>query len=544
MRTRRQILRQGLLLLTGAAQRPGRARSLPGVLVRRFSVPLVGASGTVVSRYNASARYMLEDLGGGISFDVALIPGGTFPMGSASNPDHPEESPMHIVQVPPFALSTNPVTIGQWRQVATFPKVSTDMHLPARGSLPADVESTLPIDFVSSAESLEFCARLRQFTGRPYRLPSEAEWEYACRAGTSTQYHFGDAISLDVANYNDGITRPISVTPVGSKQAPNRFGLNDMHGNVQEWTADSWHDSYLGAPSGGSSWTDSGSSSSRVTRGGCFLFNPDTARSAARFHWDTRENASGLGLRIAADLAGGSADPVMGGSGIINLASQLPGPVAPGQIVSIRGQFGISDTATMTLNDQGIASTSLLHIRVLFNDFPAPLLLVSSTEMRVVVPYDVAGLSTAWVAVESNGQTSLPISVNVVESSPAIFALDSSGTGPAAAINQDGSLNSANNPAQRGAMITLFATGGGQTSPHGVNGKISAPPLPVPILDVRLWIGGVPAELDYVGAAPGEIAGLMQINARVPIDLAAGAESIVLRIGQVSSQPSVFVFVA
>src|SRR5579863_7173374 len=98
-RTRRDILRQTLFLLTAAAQRRGMAQSaIPPVQVRRFSVPLVDASGTVVSRYNASANYMLEDLGAGVSLDVTLIPRGTFPMGSASNPDHPEESPIHTVQ--------------------------------------------------------------------------------------------------------------------------------------------------------------------------------------------------------------------------------------------------------------------------------------------------------------------------------------------------------------------------------------------------------------------------------------------------------------
>lgn len=552
MRTRRQVLRQALFLLTAAAQPRGKAQSTPQVQTRRFSVPLVDASGTIISRYNASARYMLEDLGAGVSLDVTLIPSGSFPMGSASNPDHPEESPIHTVQLRPFGLATNPVTIGQWRQVATFPKVLRELHLPARSSLPLDAENSLPIDFVSATETVEFCSRLQEFTGRRYRLPSEAEWEYACRAGTTTLYHFGDGISLTVANYNNGITRPISLTPVGSKHAPNRFGLNDMHGNVQEWTSDSWHDSYLGAPVDGSSWIDSGSSS-RVTRGGCFLFDADVARSAARFQWDTRENAGGLGLRVAVDLAGGSADPVIGRPGLVNLASQLPGPaisagvtpaVAPGEIVSIRGQFGISENASMVLDDQGIASTSLLAVRVLFNDFPAPLLLVSGTEIRAVVPYDVAGLRAVWVAVESQGQTSLPVSVNVADASPGIFTLDSSGTGQAAAVNQDGTLNGPTNPALKGTLITLFATGEGQTFPPGASGKISTSPLPAPILDVQLWISGIQAEIDYVGAAPAEIAGLLQINARLPAVLPPGNASVVLRIGQANSQPAVFVSVA
>src|SRR5581483_6205035 len=111
--SRREILAEALFLLTAATQRRGMAQSMPQVQTRRFSVPLVDALGAVASRYNASARYMLEDLGAGVSLDITLIPGGSFPMGSASNPDHPEESPIHTVQVRPFALGTNPVTIGQ-----------------------------------------------------------------------------------------------------------------------------------------------------------------------------------------------------------------------------------------------------------------------------------------------------------------------------------------------------------------------------------------------------------------------------------------------
>lgn len=543
-RTRRQILKHALFLPAAAWQRRGFAQNTPSVQTRRFSVPLVDAAGAIVSRYNASVRCMSEDLGAGVSLDVALIPGGSFTMGSVSNPNHPEESPAHTVHVPPFGIGANPVTIGQWRQVSTFPKVSTDLHVASRGPLPLDVENTLPIDFVSWAEAVEFCARLNDFTGRPYRLPSEAEWEYACRAGTTTRYHFGDGISLSVANYNDGITRPISLTPVGSKQAPNRFGLNDMHGNVLEWSPDWWHDSYFGAPPDGTSWNYSGPSSSRVTRGGCFLSGADLARSAARTRWDTRENASGLGLRVVVDLPGGTIDPVLDSSGVRNLASHLSGPVAPGQIVSIRGRFGISQTATITLDDQGLASTSLLGIRVLFNDFPAPLLLVSDTEIRAVVPYEVSGLSTVWAAVESQGQTSLPVSVPVAEASPGIFTLDGSGVGQAAALNQDGSPNSPANPAPRGTVITLFATGEGQTSPPGVDGKISSPPLPAPVLNVQLTIGGVPAQVAYAGAAPNEIAGVLQVTARVPLDGPGGKQDVILRVGRANSQPGVFVFVA
>ena len=107
-RTRRQILRQALFLLTAAAQRRGMAQSMPPVRPRRFSVPLVDASGAIVSRYNASANYMPEDLGAGVSLDVSLIPGGSYAMGTGANPDHPEESPIHTVQVRPLGLERIP----------------------------------------------------------------------------------------------------------------------------------------------------------------------------------------------------------------------------------------------------------------------------------------------------------------------------------------------------------------------------------------------------------------------------------------------------
>src|SRR5581483_4967072 len=136
MPTRRQILKQALFLMSAARQPVFAQNTLPPVQTRRFPVPLVDAAGTIVSRYNATASYITEDLGSGVSLEVALIPGGSFPMGSADNPGHPEESLIHTVQVQPFAIGTNPVTIGQWRQVATFPKVSTDLHLPARAVAP------------------------------------------------------------------------------------------------------------------------------------------------------------------------------------------------------------------------------------------------------------------------------------------------------------------------------------------------------------------------------------------------------------------------
>jgi formylglycine-generating enzyme required for sulfatase activity len=147
----------------------------------------------------------------------------------------------------------------------------------------------LPVECVSWHDAVEFCARLSNHTGRTYRLPSEAEWEYACRAGTTTAFYFGDTISTDQANYNgnytygsgkEGIYRECT-TAVGSFK-PNGFGLYDMHGNVWEWCQDVLHNTYEGSPSDGSPWMDRGDESRRIIRGGSWDNNPRNCRSACR----------------------------------------------------------------------------------------------------------------------------------------------------------------------------------------------------------------------------------------------------------------------
>jgi formylglycine-generating enzyme required for sulfatase activity len=147
---------------------------------------------------------------------------------------------------------------------------------------------------VSWYDAVEFCARLSQQTGRPYRLPSEAEWEYACRAGTTTPFHFGETITPELANYNGNVTYGKGVkgeyreqtTPVGSFGVGNEFGLYDMHGNVWEWCADHWHNNYEGAPSDGSVWEDDNNNQNHywLLRGGSWVNNPADCRCAFRYY--------------------------------------------------------------------------------------------------------------------------------------------------------------------------------------------------------------------------------------------------------------------
>jgi formylglycine-generating enzyme required for sulfatase activity len=159
---------------------------------------------------------------------------------------------------------------------------------------------------------MEFCNRLSQRTGRTYTLPSEAQWEYACRAGTATPFHFGDTISPELANYNgnfayanglNGVDRE-QTTPMGMFTA-NAWGLHDMHGNVWEWCQDDWHDSYIEAPTDGRAWVDTvdeetskESENRRLLRGGSWFSDPGDCRSGYRHHSQPVDANDGVGFRV------------------------------------------------------------------------------------------------------------------------------------------------------------------------------------------------------------------------------------------------------
>lgn len=298
--TRRSFLKIGRMFSALALPHTLKAGPpFPPLQQKRNSAPLLNEAGNIASRFEGECQYFDEDLGGGLTIEMTKIPRGTFAMGSD---ERPEEKPPHTVTVHEFFLGTYEVTREQWRKVSALPKVRRKLGAIYRlREMPEEVENQLPVDGVWFRDAQEFCERLRRATGRTYRFPSETEWEYACRAGTSTKYHFGDAISLEVANYN-ALQRPLGLEPVGSKNAPNQFGLHDMHGNVLEWTEDWAHESFTGAPSDGSAWLAPGSSSRRVMKGGMFLWGPERARSSARTFWHTSGTASGIGFRLALSI--------------------------------------------------------------------------------------------------------------------------------------------------------------------------------------------------------------------------------------------------
>ncbi|HOW13451.1 formylglycine-generating enzyme family protein [Methanosarcina sp.] len=225
----------------------------------------------------------------GIEF--LLIPAGEFIMGSSpEEKDRSDcESPVHRVTIKnPFYMGKTPVTQRQWKKIM--------------GTSPANFsDESLPVEKVSWEEVQEFIQKLntRENTSK-YRLPSEAEWEYACRAGTQSRYFFGDDESKlgDYAWYVRNAGR--KTHPVGKKK-PNPWGLYDMHGNVWEWVQDRWHDNYNGSPSDGSAWED-GNSSNRVSRGGSWYCDVDSCRSAARFSREPEKRLANLGFRLVREL--------------------------------------------------------------------------------------------------------------------------------------------------------------------------------------------------------------------------------------------------
>jgi formylglycine-generating enzyme required for sulfatase activity len=241
----------------------------------------------IYKRKTHTAQFFSQRLSPTVSLDMVLIPGGSFLMGSPEDELErlDREGPQHTVTVPSFCMGKYPITQAQWRVVAGLPQLERELNLD-----PSDFKGDdRPVENVSWDDATEFCARLSQLTGREYRLPSEAEWEYACRASTTTPFHFGETITTDLANYDGnyiygrgpkGIYRK-ETTPVGTFP-PNVFGLYDMHGNVWEWCADHWHGNYEGAPIDGSAWLSEGKNANRLLRGGSWVGYPEYCRSAYR----------------------------------------------------------------------------------------------------------------------------------------------------------------------------------------------------------------------------------------------------------------------
>jgi uncharacterized protein (TIGR03437 family) len=223
-----------------------------------------------------------------------------------------------------------------------------------------------------------------------------------------------------------------------------------------------------------------------------------------------------------------------------NAASNIVGSIAPGEIVTLYGSaMGPNQLVKAAPGSDGLYDGQLAGTSLTVNGIPAPLIYTSATQVAAIVPYGITD-SIAQIIATYQGQVSGALSVAVAASAPAIFTADSSGMGQAAAVNQDYSINSAAQPAHVGDVITLFATGEGLTSPAGVDGKPAAQPLPRPVLPVTVTIGGQTAQVQYAGGAPGEVAGVMQVNVTIPSGVQTGsAVPVVLQVGTAISQAGV-----
>jgi formylglycine-generating enzyme required for sulfatase activity len=276
-------------------------RNKPSLKPFPFETVRLNERGQIIERPSITVNRFMENLGKGVRLAMVEIPAGKFLMGSPSSEEDnlEREKPQHWVEIPRFYLGQSLITQGQWKALM-------------KGKNPAYFkgDDNLPVEQVSWLESIEFCQKLSAKTGRAYRLPSEAEWEYACRAGSEKPFAFGKTINSEVVNYNGNYPygkgsngNYLKKTTPAGKFPANSFGLYDMHGNLWEWCLDEWVNNYSDAPVGGSARGDVNTRDSdkpRLTRGGSWVNDATDCRSAIRFCNSATYGLSNVGLRVVA----------------------------------------------------------------------------------------------------------------------------------------------------------------------------------------------------------------------------------------------------
>lgn len=299
-------------------------KAWPELLGYEFDVIKVDDKGKLGERRKERARFYVEALGGGINLEMVEIHAGTFMMGNSpidleqietnylrslnkeSRSELHErlasEAPQQTVKVAGFYLSKFEITQAQWRAVAALPKIHRELM-----SDPSSFKGgNRPVEQIAWEDAMEFCERLSRATGRRYRLPMEAEWEYACRAGTTWQFSLGGTIDTDWVNYNGKLPYAAApkdmfrqqTVPVGSLGIANAFGLYDMHGNVWEWCLDSWREGRSDVPLDAYRQVREEGTALRTLRGGAWNSPAGECRSSARKQIQPSLRSSDVGFRV------------------------------------------------------------------------------------------------------------------------------------------------------------------------------------------------------------------------------------------------------
>ncbi len=267
----------------------------------------VDAQGKTLQCFSQEIKYFVEYLEDNLDLKMIYLPKGRFEMGSFPETLYSQgcEYPQHSVIISAFFLSQCPITQAQWRKIASLPKIKQDLLLNPSYFQGDD----RPVEQVSWQEAIEFCQRLSEYSQRLYRLPTEAEWEYACRGGKTTPFAYGETLLGELANYmanrvylnEPPQTYRQETTFVGTFY-PNPFGLYDMHGNVWEWCFDHWHPNYDNAPSSGIAWLSENPANRRILRGGSWDFDPQYCRSASRYAYSpTAAPLNQIGFRVVCE---------------------------------------------------------------------------------------------------------------------------------------------------------------------------------------------------------------------------------------------------
>jgi uncharacterized protein (TIGR03437 family) len=257
-----------------------------------------------------------------------------------------------------------------------------------------------------------------------------------------------------------------------------------------------------------------------------------------RVYAPTFSNSLAIYGLLASGSSGSGAPQI---TAVANGASFLADAVSPGEVLAVFGaNLGPAQLTNLQMNAGGQVTSTLANTQIFFDGVSAPMLYTSANQIGAVVPFGTAG-PTTQVVVSSQGQSSSALTMPVLPATPALFSLDGTGGGPGAILNQDGSPNSAANPADRGSVVVLYGTGAGQTDPAGEDGMISGGlPLSTPLLPMTVFIDNQPAEVLYAGAAPGMVQGVIQINARVPDTASIGPTTTVMfKVGDYASPNTV-----